>query len=395
MGRGKADPERVELGGLVATPMKGRGLDAQGRPYWRVRRLDESREQLWTGRASRAEVSARIAELMQAPTPARPSRSEGARTVGDLFRLWVGHQEARHAAGQIAQLSLDNYRRAAGYWRAKLDDVLLSELSRVLVEDTLTAWLAEGGAPRTCRVAAGVMAAAVRWGSLRGHCRRLDLARLAVRVDEDEHVNNAHTPTRLELGKVLERLPAGRNRDLVLLLALTGARIGEAVALRVGDYDPEARTLTLNGRDEERQRKGKVKARRWPVAGELLLLVQRLTEGRSRDERLVEGLPYDCSDLVCDVLEGRCKAAGVPRFTAHGLRRMVAMELLEVADPRRVSELTGHSVSVLLRYYVRPRADDLRDLVLRSGITQVERRDNVRRLRSRAQMSGTAGEEPE
>jgi hypothetical protein len=72
---------------------------------------------------------------------------------------------------------------------------------------------------------------------------------------------------------------------------------------------------------------------------------------------------------------------------------MVAMELLEVADPRQVSELTGHSDQVLLTSYVRPRADRLRDLVTRAGVGALENRGKVRKLRAvhGAQDPGTGG----
>lgn len=65
-------------------------------------------------------------------------------------------------------------------------------------------------------------------------------------------------------------------------------------------------------------------------------------------------------------LREACEAAGVKRYTAHGLRRLVAVELLDQADPKTVSELTGHSVTVLLRDYVRPRPERLRDVVQRA-----------------------------
>lgn len=81
---------------------------------------------------------------------------------------------------------------------------------------------------------------------------------------------------------------------------------------------------------------------------------------------LVEGLPRDVAVMVRVVLLTACAAAGVERFTAHGLRRMVALELLDATDPRTVAELTGHSVAILLRDYVRPKPERLRDVVGRA-----------------------------
>jgi hypothetical protein len=44
------------------------------------------------------------------------------------------------------------------------------------------------------------------------------------------------------------------------------------------------------------------------------------------------------------------------------------MELLDAprSNPKKVSKLTGHSVAVLMRSYVRPRPEELRDLVART-----------------------------
>lgn len=81
-------------------------------------------------------------------------------------------------------------------------------------------------------------------------------------------------------------------------------------------------------------------------------------------------------------LTAACEAAGVPVFTTHGIRRLVVEELLERENARRVAELTGHSVVVLLRRYVRPTNEQLRDVVARAGLTAEERTDNVRQFRA-------------
>jgi hypothetical protein len=64
--------------------------------------------------------------------------------------------------------------------------------------------------------------------------------------------------------------------------------------------------------------------------GRLQELLAELAAGRTSAERIVDGLPVDCSDLVRRALEGACARADVERFTAHGLRRLVAQELHHV-----------------------------------------------------------------
>src|SRR5688572_30385416 len=239
----RKDPDRVELEGVTATPMHDRGIDGEGRRYWRARTTDASRRTIWTGWGTRAEVSAAVGALVSKGLPGPQSGLGPARTVADLIRRWGAHQESRRKGNQIAARTLINYRQAGGYWIEDLGDVSVRSLSRLLVEDTLTGWLADGLAPRTCKFALDVLVAAVAWGAAREHCPAVDLSRISVvQVRDDEHVAVSSTPTRAQLAAVLSRL-TGWYRDLLTIQALTGARIGEVSALHVRDWDREARTL--------------------------------------------------------------------------------------------------------------------------------------------------------
>lgn len=388
----RQDPDKVELAGVTATPMRDRGED-QGRRYWRARTgSGKERRTIWTGWATRTEVEVVVADLVRKGIPSRPSGPAAVRTVADLLSRWRDHQEQRRKGDQIAARTLINYKQAARYWVEPIGDVAVRALTRRQVEDQLTAWLADGIAPRTVKLAVDVLAAALAWGAARDLCPKVDLARLsALRVRDDEHVGNATTPTRSQVSSVLAHLD-GWYRDLLHVQALTGARIGEVAALRVGDWDPANRTLVLSGRDVERERRGKVRPRRWPAFGELAELLQRLATDRAPDDRLVAGPPREFVPQLGRALRAACDTAGVPRFTTHGIRRLVALELLDGGgDPRTVSDLTGHSVTVLLRSYVRPTPDRLRDLVTRAGLSVTRPRGKVHRLR--AQKRGTPTED--
>lgn len=128
--------------------------------------------------------------------------------------------------------------------------------------------------------------------------------------------------------------------------------------------------------------------------GELAQVLDRLAGDRDPAERLVVGPPREFIPQLARALRLACDEAKVPRFTTHGIRRLVALELLDGGvDARTVSDLTGHSVAVLLRSYVRPTSDRLRDVVARAGLTAVAPRGTVRRLR--AQERGTVDEDDE
>jgi integrase len=303
--------------------------------------------------------------------------------VAELLTKWVAHQRKRREGNQIAAATMENYGHLCRYWTDAIGDVQTKAFTRELVEDTITNWLAEGVAPRTCKTALDILVAAVNWGRTRNHCPAVPLSRLSVlQIRDDEFVAVSYTPTRQQVAAVLQHLD-GWYRDLLTLQALTGARIGEIAALHVGDWDRVEGTLTISGRDDRRERRGKVKPRRWPVMGELGRLLETLAGERAADERLVQIPARLFAAQLSRHLKPACKAAGVPEFTSHGIRRLVALELLDGGvDAKTVSELTGHSVVVLLRRYVRPTSERLRDVVARAGLTAVAPRGQVVQLRA-------------
>lgn len=383
--------EKVSIGGLSATAMRGR-LDDQGRPYWRVRGPSPQRATLWTGYATRDQVALVVADLIRKGVTCSPSGPAPVVSVRDLLTRWTAAQETRRKGEQIAHRTLINYRQSARYWLDAIGDVSVRALSRVLVEDTVSEWLAADVAPRTCKLAIDVLSAAIRWGAARSHCPEVDLSRLSVlRIRDDEHRANARTPTRAEVLAILDHM-AGWHRDLVLLQALTGARVGEIAALRVGDWDRAACELSISGRDDERQRRGKVSRRRWPVLAELGAELERLAGDRGPEERLVQVSAREYTPQLARAVREACAFAGVDPFTTHGIRRQVAVALLDGGtDAKTVAELTGHSVATLLRFYVRPTAVRLRDVVARAQISAKKRTAKVIAIGARKR--GTASDD--
>jgi integrase len=382
-------PKPIHLAWARASVVRGPREDL--RWYWRVRAQGSRKvitTQWWTANEAAVAVGALVASN---PAPPREPQEGGApRTVAELLDLWVEHQVRRHSAGRIGDVSLNRYRNTAAHWKATaIATVRPQDLTVSEVDDALLVWLQSDVSARTVFTNAVRLKAVAAWGSRRGWCASLDTL-TPPRPTEQDRVYRTFTPSGEEMARVIQALPEGEIKDAVRLQMMTGARNGEISALKVGDYDRASQSLRLSGRDDALKRRGKTGIRDVPVADPALsALLHRLTEGRDPDERLV---PLSSFNSRCNkALKKACAAAGVPVFSTHAIRRLAVQVLLDSGmNPKEVSLITGHSVTTMLRAYVRPSPERLRAKMSRAGLGNPSSRGRV--LAFRAQDSGTTSE---
>ncbi len=149
--------------------------------------------------------------------------------------------------------------------------------------------------------------------------------------------------------------PAGyRDAALVALLYAAGLRRSEAVGLDMKDYDPPTRGLTVRGGKGGKDRLTYLSFEAGLYLDEWLLVrgkepgplfchvnkAHRLNMRRLSDQ------------AVLWILKQRAKAAGLPSFSPHDMRRTFISDLLDAgADIATVQKLAGHaSVSTTARY---------------------------------------------
>jgi integrase len=174
----------------------------------------------------------------------------------------------------------------------------------------------------------------------------------------------------------------GRHADLVLILAFTGLRWGEAIALTVADVEFLKRRISVHrnavqvGQDfEAGQTKGK-ESRTVPVAASVLFRLAVRCEGRSTRDLLfparsggyVKRPSYDSTGWFNRVVE----RAQVQTITPHDLRHTCAsLAVSSGANVLAVSRTLGHKdPSITLRIYA-----DLFDSDLDAGGRQSRRED--------------------
>ena len=266
----------------------------------------------------------------------------------DIVRKWLLHSERRV---DLAASTKVEYRRVAG--------TLLAFTCERDDANALLAYVehrrAAGMAPRTIALELRVVSVVTHWAT-----RTLEappppvLPR--VHVDANRFALNHRTPTPAEAAAALRAMQRDDWRLAARLIATTGARIGEVVHLRSVDVD-EAAWRVAFGATEGASKTGM----RWfPLdAASLRGLAGRLGRGREPlfdfggVKAPIQGLQR-CPQRACQV-------AGVPRFTPHGLRRMVIGRLLRAqVEPATAVALTGHSIEVMLKHYREVTDDDRR-----------------------------------
>jgi integrase len=156
--------------------------------------------------------------------------------------------------------------------------------------------------------------------------------------------------TRAQLGALLAEIPA-EWRDFFDLLAATGLRVSEAIALRWRDLETErpprlcVRRSIVNGviggpkscfgrrcLPLEQGLADRLAARRGPGGGEEALIF-----------RTVSGTPINPNNLRSRVLRPAIQRAGVPRVGFHAFRHTCASLLIERGlSPLRLQRWMGH-----------------------------------------------------
>jgi integrase len=157
--------------------------------------------------------------------------------------------------------------------------------------------------------------------------------------------------TRTQLGRLLGEIPP-EHQPLLILLASTGLRISEAIALRWCDLDLDASPPRLQ---VQRAIVGGVVgapksyygARAIPLAEELAGKIRALRPAEADDEDLAfpnqSGRPHNPSNLRNRVLKPAAKRARVPEIGLHALRHTCASLLIEErTSSLRLQRWMGH-----------------------------------------------------
>ena len=155
-----------------------------------------------------------------------------------------------------------------------------------------------------------------------------------------------------ELHKLLSDLDLGSEISwdwLILLIAKTGMRFSEALAVTPADFDFSHQTLTIDktwdykGKTGFAQTKNKSSIRKIQIDWQLIIQFSELTRNLPPDEPIfINGNVYNST--INDILSRHCKNMDIPVISIHGLRHTHASLLLFAGvSIASVAQRLGHS----------------------------------------------------
>ena len=291
------------------------------------------------------------------------------KTVGELAEEWYQRKVASGTYRYSALRSWGNH--VERYVKADLGNIRVDTVTVSTIEKVAAEWGNRVGAKSVNKVLTtltAVMAMAKRH-DLRRDNPAAEAERIKVATEEEgqNEIDLDKVYTKDELKSLIGATQEGsRERILVMVLALTGLRIGELLALDWDGIDFKAPALDVRQNLSDSAKgddflfqapKTKSSKRRIPLPQELVreLRIWKLKCPRSEKDLVLpteEGKPY-FRKTVSKILDRVIDKAEVKRLTPHGLRHTFASLLL--ADRRPVTEvayLMGHKdSSVTLKVY--------------------------------------------
>jgi len=336
-----------------------RGPHARGEWYWQALVYrDGGSHTVWTGWGTISAVEQTLAKLVASGgvEAGRTAPTASMETVQNLMEVWVAWKENN---ARIAPSTRRNCKTAARHVVTEVGKVRLDRVGLETLESYADLRVRGGAATGTVKNEIGALRSAWRWGRQRGLCPDHGLPPLPIKV---KPARNRRTPTPGDVGGVIASLD-GWPRLAVILLWATGARVGEIAALTWQGVDLDNEELMLAG---------KTGSRTVPLAPFAVSELRALAEQRPcRPEDTVLGvLPETAAGgLRCRFLPRACAQAGVPRFTAHGLRRAAVDAFLRAGvDVGTAAAILGHSPKVMLEHYRQASRADCRDAIRRAGL---------------------------
>ena len=264
----------------------------------------------------------------------------------DYYKQWI----TVYKEGAVRKVTLKKYHLTQDWLEKLIPDLAIEDLDRLAYQRLLNAY-AEQHERQTVmdfhHQLKGAILDAVDEGLLdRDPTRKAIVKGKTPREKKSRYLNQ------FELHKLLECLELGPCISwdwLILLIAKTGLRFSEALAVTPKDFDFSRQTLSIDKTWDYKEgtgflpTKNRSSVRKVAIDWQLIVQFSELVKGLPEDSPIfVGGKVYNST--VNSILARRCTQAGVPAISIHGLRHTHASLLLFAGvSIASVAKRLGHS----------------------------------------------------
>lgn len=266
----------------------------------------------------------------------------------DYYEKWI----SIYKEGAIRKVTMDKYKLTLQWIKKLAPKLKIADLDRITYQKLLNDY-AETHERQTTMDFHHQMKAAILDAVDEGYISR-DPSRKVIIKGKAPRPKKIKYLNQYELHALISdlKLDQGINFDwLILLIAKTGMRFSEAIALTPNDFDFVKQTLSINktwnykGKGGFQPTKNKSSIRKIQIDWMIVSQISALIKDLPKDQPIFikQNKPiYNAT--VNDILERHCKRAKVPILTIHGLRHTHASILLFAGvSIASVAKRLGHS----------------------------------------------------
>lgn len=269
----------------------------------------------------------------------------------DLFYEYYAQWIKVYKEGAIRKVTMDKYLLTLSWIKQLAPELKVGELSRITYQQLLNDYAEKHERQTTMdfhHQIKGAILDAVDEGLIeRDPTRKAIIKGKTPRQKKIKYLNQ------FELHKLLSSLSLGEELNwewFILLVAKTGMRFSEALAITPKDFDFSKQSLSINktwdykGDGGFLPTKNQSSVRKIQIDWQLIIQFSTLVKGLPEDKPIFISDSKVYNSTVNDILTRLCKKAEIPVISVHGLRHTHASLLLFAGvSIASVAQRLGHS----------------------------------------------------
>ena len=273
-------------------------------------------------------------------------KAESTELFCDYFERWI----RVYKEGAIRKVTMSKYLLALSWLRKLVPELKISDLDRTAYQRLINDYAREHEKQTTMdfhhQLKGAILDAVDEGLILRDPTRKAIIKGKTPKSKKPKYLSQFELHTLLANLKLTSEV----NWDwLILLVAKTGMRFSEALAITPSDFDFSHQSLSIGktwdykGQGGFLPTKNKSSVRKIQIDWQTVVQFSELIKGKPEDEPLFIGCKV-YNSTVNDLLKRRCKEANVPIISIHGLRHTHASLLLFAGvSIASVARRLGHS----------------------------------------------------